>query len=105
MMGINALWTAARYQIPVLFVIANNRSYYNDEVHQENVARGRSRNMDNKRIGIAIDHPAPDFAKLAEAQGIGAIGPVVAREALPEALATAVDAVRNGKPFLVDVPI
>jgi len=55
MMSINALWTAACYRIPALFVIANNRSYYNDEVHQENVARARSRNLDNKRIGISID--------------------------------------------------
>jgi thiamine pyrophosphate-dependent acetolactate synthase large subunit-like protein len=105
MMSINALWTAARYEIPVLFIVANNRSYYNDEVHQENVARGRSRNMDNKRIGIAIDQPAPDFARLAEAQGVAAVGPVTSRDMLPEALSLAVDSVRRGKPFLVDVRI
>lgn len=105
MMGISALWTAARYKIPVLFVVANNRSYYNDEVHQENVARARSRNLENKRFGIAIDHPAPDFARLAQAQGVDAFGPVTARDALPDALSNAVGAVRNGKPYLIDVHI
>jgi thiamine pyrophosphate-dependent acetolactate synthase large subunit-like protein len=105
MMSINALWTAARYRIPALFVVANNRAYFNDEVHQENVARARSRNLENKHIGIAIDQPAPDFARLAEAQGVDAVGPVASRHMLPDALSTAVDALRAGKPFLVDVHI
>ena len=38
MMGVNAFWTAARYGIPILAIIGNNRSYYNDELHQEGVA-------------------------------------------------------------------
>jgi len=33
MMGVNAFWTAARYNIPILIIVANNRSYYNDELH------------------------------------------------------------------------
>jgi thiamine pyrophosphate-dependent acetolactate synthase large subunit-like protein len=105
MMSISALWTAARYRIPALFLVANNRSYYNDEVHQENVARARSRNRDNKRIGISSDHPSPDFARLAEGQGVDALGPLTDRGLLAKALSTAIEAVRNGKPFLVDVHI
>ena len=42
-MGVTAIWTAVHYKIPVLFVIANNRSFYNDELHQERMARMRSR--------------------------------------------------------------
>ena len=38
MMGNTAVWTAVHYRIPILFVVANNRSFYNDEVHQERVA-------------------------------------------------------------------
>ena len=76
LMSINALWTAARYGIPALFIIANNRSYYNDELHQEGVARQRGRNTANRWIGQSLDHPAPDIAKLAEAQGMTGIGPV-----------------------------
>ena len=39
LMGVTAVWTAVHYKIPLLFVIANNRSFYNDELHQERMAR------------------------------------------------------------------
>ena len=42
LMGVNALWTASHFQIPVMIVVADNRSYYNDEMHQERVAQMRS---------------------------------------------------------------
>jgi len=41
LMGVTALWTAAHYRIPCLLLVANNRSFYNDEMHQERVARER----------------------------------------------------------------
>jgi thiamine pyrophosphate-dependent acetolactate synthase large subunit-like protein len=105
LMSMNALWTAARYQIPALFVIANNRSYYNDELHQEAVARHRGRSPANRWIGQSIDHPAPDIAKLAEAQGVTGIGPLQSVEALGEALRRGVACVRGGRPCLIDVHI
>ena len=43
LMGGTALWTAARYRLPLLIVVANNSGYYNDVVHQERVARHRQR--------------------------------------------------------------
>ena len=105
LMSMNALWTAARYRIPALFIIANNRSYYNDELHQEGVARHRGRNTANRWIGQSIDHPAPDIAKLAEAQGLTGIGPVRRADELQEALRRAVECVRGGSPCLIDVHI
>lgn len=105
LMSINALWTAARYGIPVLIVVANNRSYYNDELHQERVALQRGRNPANRWIGQSIDHPAPDIAKLAEGQGVGARGPVTRLETLEDALKAGVEAIRSGRPFVVDVHI
>ena len=48
MMGSSALWTAVHYEIPLLIVVANNRSFYNDEVHQERVAKERGRPVENK---------------------------------------------------------
>lgn len=105
LMSMNALWTAARYRIPVLIIVANNRSYYNDELHQEGVARHRGRNTANRWIGQSIDHPAPDIAKLAEAQGLTGIGPVRRVDELAEALRRGVECVRGGNPCLIDVHI
>jgi thiamine pyrophosphate-dependent acetolactate synthase large subunit-like protein len=105
LMSMNALWTAARYSIPVLFIIANNRSYYNDELHQEGVARHRGRSPANRWIGQSIDHPAPDIAKLAEAQGLMGIGPLTRVEELAEAMRRGVECVRGGQPCLIDVHI
>jgi thiamine pyrophosphate-dependent acetolactate synthase large subunit-like protein len=105
LMSMNALWTAGRYNIPVLIVVANNRSYYNDELHQEGVARHRSRSAANRWIGQRIDHPAPDIAKLAEAQGVMGLGPLKEISQLEKAIKQAVECVRGGRPCVVDVHI
>jgi acetolactate synthase-1/2/3 large subunit len=51
LMGVTALWTAAHYRIPLLVVVANNRSFFNDEAHQERIARMRGRPVENRWIG------------------------------------------------------
>ena len=61
-MGVTALWTAAHYRIPLLIVVANNRSFFNDELHQERVARMRSRPVENRWIGQRIADPEIDLA-------------------------------------------
>ena len=76
LMGVTALWTAAHYRIPLLLVVANNRSFYNDEVHQERVARMRNRPVENKWIGQRMTDPDIDLAALARAQGALGIGPI-----------------------------
>ncbi|UUZ74173.1 thiamine pyrophosphate-dependent enzyme [Polaromonas sp. P1(28)-8] len=35
MMGVSAFWTAANANIPLLTVVCNNHSFFNDELHQE----------------------------------------------------------------------
>ena len=76
LMGVTALWTAAHYRLPCVIIVANNRSFYNDEVHQERVARARGRPVENKWIGQRIDEPDIDLAAMARAQGAVGIGPV-----------------------------
>jgi len=105
MMGISALWTAARYDIPLLLIVANNRSYFNDEVHQERVALTRGRPVENKAIGQAIADPDLDFAALARAQGFEAFGPVSDPDTLAGAIRQATAMVRAGKPVLIDARI
>ncbi len=105
LMGCTALWTAARYGIPLLAVIANNRSFYNDEVHQERIAHMRGRNPANKWIGQHIGGPDIDLAAMARAQGCAAWGPVSDAAGLADALQQALAAVRAGQPAVVDVRV
>jgi hypothetical protein len=104
-MGIAAIWTAVHYKIPLLVIVANNRSYFNDEVHQERVAKRRNRPVENKWIGQRISEPDVDFASMATAQGAFAKGPVTDFEMLLRATAEAVAAVDLGKVALIDVHI
>jgi thiamine pyrophosphate-dependent acetolactate synthase large subunit-like protein len=103
--GATALWTAAHYRIPVLIVVANNRSNFNDEVHQAEVARERDRPLENKWIGMRIDDPAVDLVALARSQGFEAAGPVERVADLPAALDTAIKAVAAGSSYLLDVRV
>jgi thiamine pyrophosphate-dependent acetolactate synthase large subunit-like protein len=105
LMGVTALWTATHYKIPLLFVIANNRSFYNDEVHQERMARLRHRPVENKWIGQRIADPEIDLAALARAQGAVGFGPIGRYADLAPALQGAVAAVENGAVAVVDVRI
>lgn len=105
LMGVNAFWTAAHYELPLLVVVSNNRSYFNDEMHQETVARDRGRDPANRWIGQRIADPEPDLAKLAEAQGLAGIGPVTTRGDLRDAMAKAVGIVRAGGACVVDVHV
>src|SRR5207249_7285455 len=38
LMGCTALWTAVHYRIPLLVVVSNNNSFFNDELHQDRMA-------------------------------------------------------------------
>ena len=75
MMANTAIWTAAHYKIPLMIVVANNRSFFNDELHQERVARIRSRPPENRWIGQRISEPDIDIATLARSQGGAGLWP------------------------------
>jgi thiamine pyrophosphate-dependent acetolactate synthase large subunit-like protein len=105
LMGVTALWTAVRNSIPLLIVLANNRSFFNDELHQERVARERGRPAENRWIGQAIRDPDIDLAAMARAQGCIGIGPVDDPRRLLPVLNEAVAAVRAGKVCVVDVHV
>ena len=102
LMGVQAIWTAVKYEIPLLLVVANNRCYYNDVIAGEAMALRRRRPVENKWIAQMIDDPAPDLAALARAQGAQAIGPVVDAPSLREALRRGIEAVRAGNVFVID---
>jgi thiamine pyrophosphate-dependent acetolactate synthase large subunit-like protein len=105
LMGVTAVWTAVHYKIPLLFVIANNRSFYNDELHQERVARMRDRPVENKWIGQRMADPEIDIAAMGRAQGALAIGPIANAADLAPALEKAIAAVDAGGVAVVDVRV
>ena len=104
-MGVTALWTAVQSKIPLLVIAANNRSYFNDEVHQERMAVVRGRPVERKWIGQRIDDPPPDLAGFARAQGAIGIGPITDRNAIVQAVTEGLRAVQAGNSCVVDVVI
>jgi len=105
LMGLTALWTGVHYGIPLLVVIANNKSFFNDELHQERVARLRGRPVENKHIGLRMTEPEFDLAGLARNQGAQGSGPVRNAADLASALADGIAAVQAGHVFVIDARV
>ncbi len=102
LMGVNALWTASRMEIPMMILVADNRSYYNDEMHQERVAVARHRPVQNRWIGQRIDDPRVDLVAMARAQGFEGEAPVSTTEALSRALKRGSQIVAKGGRYFID---
>lgn len=105
MYSASALWTAARYRIPLLVIVANNSSYFNDEIHQESIARRRGRPLENKRVAQALDDPEIDIASIARAEGAQAFGPITTNGDLERVLADAIARARDGALCVVDARV
>ncbi|KAL9077852.1 MAG: hypothetical protein Q9157_003229 [Trypethelium eluteriae] len=107
LMASSALWTASRYRLPLLVIVANNASFFNDEVHQERVARERCRPLENKWIGIRLDDPLPDITQNAKSFGLStpAGGQVKEKSKLGDVLLKAVQEAKTGKAVLVDMQV
>jgi thiamine pyrophosphate-dependent acetolactate synthase large subunit-like protein len=104
-MGVTALWTAVHYRIPLLVVVCNNRSFFNDELHQERVARIRNRPPENRWIGQRISDPDIDCAGLGTAQGAVGFPPVMKTGDLLPTFEKAIAAVEAGHVAVVDVRV
>ena len=102
-MGVSALWTATHCKIPLLIVVANNRSFFNDEMHQERMARQRGRPVENRWVGQRIDDPGIDLAAMARAQGAIALGPVRHARDMEAVFRDAVTKTRAGEVVVVEV--
>ena len=103
LMAPGCIWTAAHYGIPLLYVINNNSTWGNDEVHQMEVAHNRSRPRENAWIGQAMRDPVIGFAEVARGFGAWAEGPLSDPDSLARALADAVREVEKGRVAVLDV--
>jgi len=102
MFDAGSLWVAAKYKIPMLVVMFNNRAYYNDWNHQLVLARTRGTDPARAHIGMDLFGPDPDFAGLARSMGWYAEGPFENADDLKPALKRAIEQVEQGKPALID---
>jgi acetolactate synthase I/II/III large subunit len=105
LMGLTALWTGVHYRIPLLIVVSNNQSFFNDELHQERMARMRGRPIENRWVGLRMDDPPLDLAALARGQGAVGYGPIRDTAALEAALDSAIRDVKAGGTCVVDVRV
>jgi acetolactate synthase-1/2/3 large subunit len=102
MFDAGALWVAAKYEIPMLIVMYNNRAYYNDWEHQIRMARLRGTDEKKAHIGMDLFGPEPDFGALARSMGVWGEGPIENPKDVRGALLRALEVVKSGKPALVD---
>lgn len=95
-----ALWPMRRHEAPIITVIFNNRSY--NETRNRMWTRGKNQREKKLDMISHLGNPDVNFAKIAEAYDIK--GEVVADpKDLKPALQRAVNATRDGKPYLLDV--
>jgi benzoylformate decarboxylase len=99
MYTIQALWTAASEDIPVVTAVVNNRQY---AILKTGLAgSGGSSAASGRFVGMDLDHPPIDYVGLARAMGVEA--------ALVEKASDVTEATRaalsSGRPWLLELPI
>ncbi|MCE7029965.1 thiamine pyrophosphate-binding protein [Jiella avicenniae] len=103
LMNASALWTGVNKKVPLLVVVLNNRSFYNDEVHQETVARHRDRPVENKHVGIVMNGPDIDVSSVARGFGAWSPGLIKGSDALLAAVDEALSVVGSGGTAVLEV--
>ncbi|MBI2818066.1 MAG: thiamine pyrophosphate-binding protein [Acidobacteria bacterium] len=94
-----AMWTMVRYQIPVITVIYNNRSY--NETRVRAFSGGGRQAQTGKDMLSYLGDPDVDFVKLAAAFGVPGEQVTTPNQIKP-AMKRAVRAAQEGKPYLID---
>ena len=103
MMGPGVLWTAAHHNIPILYVMHNNRAYHQEYMGFQKLANRRMRGIDRAHIGTTLQAPFIDYAMIAKGMGVYAEGPIDNPKDLGPALKRAIAVVKRGEPALLDV--
>ena len=100
--AVQALWTAKRFELPLIIVIFNNLGYQANRWALAGL-RGRAA-ATGRYIGISLDDPQIDHVGIARAYGLD--GEKVTRpEDLSSALNRALAAEKSGKAYVLDVII
>ena len=95
MYGIQGLWTAAHFKLPITYVIANNKGY---RIIKERLV---SMQGSDRFIGMDMNDPAIDYCQLAQSMGMPSI-----KVSDPSELDAALKAgIQSGKPNLIEVAV
>lgn len=95
--SMQSLWTAARYHIPVTYVITNNAAYRQVKLVRKLVLGDYP--LNEKHDGMELDEPVMNFAMLAQSMGVKG-EQVQHPDKLGDALETALN---SGEPRLIEV--
>jgi acetolactate synthase I/II/III large subunit len=98
-----ALWTAAHHQIPILYIVQNNRAYHQEYMYLVAMAARHGREVSKMDIGTTLKDPNIDYATVARGMGAHGEGPITDPKDLAPALTRAIAAVKSGQPAVVDV--
>jgi len=102
----SALWTAAHYEVPLLIIMMNNRSYNNTKEHAEHIAEYRNRPRNNATVGSDLTQPNVDYPKLAESFGIKSYETIQSIEKIKVTIKLALAYIKKyKKPALIDLII
>jgi hypothetical protein len=80
----------------------NNRAYNQELMQLQAIALRRGRDAKRAHIGTEINHPAIDYAKVAQGMGMYSEGPITNPNDLGPALKRAIAVVKRGEPALLD---
>lgn len=94
-----ALWSAARYQTQVIFIVFNNRRYG----VLQNIAKqmGCRNAVAGKFVGMDVDNPAIDFQALAKSMGV----PSTLAKTAGDVSTAVTAALREKGPVLIEIPV
>ena len=99
---IQALWTAARYNIPVTYVICNNRTYKILKQNMDIYLKDMLQDKDRVSEYVGMDFPLPlDVAGIARGFGVNGVQVTKPQEVKP----ALEQAIASGAPQVVDVVI
>lgn len=94
-----AMWTAARERLPIVYVVVNNGGYR--ILKDALVARGRASAQQQRYIGMDLNDPQPDHQALAASMGV----PSHRIERASDVSAAVEAVLLSGGPGLIELPI